>query len=334
MCYSLPHRALTLLGLTVAGRDHLHHSRPSLACDNARALAYTRGHETQHRIHPHRRSGLERPLLHGQPVLPHAEYRPARGRRCDVHAGLRSRPDLQPVARGDLLRPVPGADEVHRRRPPARRARRRPSGDEQAAGRQLSDARGPASSLPAAGCADRGRDAEARRLSHGVRGQVALRVEPGPPAGQARLGLRGGLPHRADGHARALRQGLHRVQVQGARRPETRRLHDRRADRPRGVVHSRRGRRGAEDGRPFFLVLSHYAVHQPLDAPADLVAKYRNLPTTDHDNASTRPCWRRWTRASGGWLPCWRSSASSGTRWWSSRATTAGSRRSPRATTR
>lgn len=39
---------------------------------------------------------------------------------------------------------------------------------------------------------------------------------------------------------------------------------------------------GADE--PFFLVLSHYAVHQPLDAPADLVKKYRSLPTTDHDN--------------------------------------------------
>ena len=37
-------------------------------------------------------------------------------------------------------------------------------------------------------------------------------------------------------------------------------------------------------GRPFFLVLSHYAVHQPLSAPAELVEKYRKLPTTDHDN--------------------------------------------------
>jgi len=38
-------------------------------------------------------------------------------------------------------------------------------------------------------------------------------------------------------------------------------------------------------GQPFFLVLSHYAVHQPLSAPEDLVEKYRALPTTDHDNA-------------------------------------------------
>lgn len=43
-------------------------------------------------------------------------------------------------------------------------------------------------------------------------------------------------------------------------------------------------RGGKQDGRPFFLVLSHYAVHQPLSAPEDLVAKYRALPTTDQDN--------------------------------------------------
>jgi len=43
-------------------------------------------------------------------------------------------------------------------------------------------------------------------------------------------------------------------------------------------------REAAGSGEPFFLVLSHYAVHQPLDAPPELVEKYRKLPTTDHDN--------------------------------------------------
>jgi arylsulfatase A len=36
--------------------------------------------------------------------------------------------------------------------------------------------------------------------------------------------------------------------------------------------------------QPFFLTLSHYAVHTKLDAPADLIEKYKNLPTTDQDN--------------------------------------------------
>lgn len=35
---------------------------------------------------------------------------------------------------------------------------------------------------------------------------------------------------------------------------------------------------------PFFLTLSHYAVHTPLSVPDDLVEKYRKLPTTDQDN--------------------------------------------------
>lgn len=39
---------------------------------------------------------------------------------------------------------------------------------------------------------------------------------------------------------------------------------------------------GADE--PFFLTLSHYAVHTPLDAPEELIEKYRNLPTTDQDN--------------------------------------------------
>lgn len=45
-----------------------------------------------------------------------------------------------------------------------------------------------------------------------------------------------------------------------------------------------RGAAAGCGGQPFFLVLSHYAVHQPLGAPADLVEKYRKLPTTDQDN--------------------------------------------------
>ncbi|HXH62451.1 MAG TPA: sulfatase [Fimbriimonadaceae bacterium] len=33
--------------------------------------------------------------------------------------------------------------------------------------------------------------------------------------------------------------------------------------------------------RPFFLELAHYAVHAPIEAKADLIAKYRNKPTTN-----------------------------------------------------
>lgn len=43
-------------------------------------------------------------------------------------------------------------------------------------------------------------------------------------------------------------------------------------------------RDAAKGDRPFFLTLSHYAVHMPLDAPADLVEKYRKLPATDQEN--------------------------------------------------
>ncbi len=35
---------------------------------------------------------------------------------------------------------------------------------------------------------------------------------------------------------------------------------------------------------PFLLVVSHYAVHGPLQAPAPLVKKYKELPTADHKN--------------------------------------------------
>ncbi len=41
----------------------------------------------------------------------------------------------------------------------------------------------------------------------------------------------------------------------------------------------------AAKDKPFFLILSHYAVHTKLSAPEELVAKYRKLPTTDQDNA-------------------------------------------------
>lgn len=40
----------------------------------------------------------------------------------------------------------------------------------------------------------------------------------------------------------------------------------------------------AERDQPFHLTLSHYAVHTKLDAPDDLIEKYRRLPTTDQDN--------------------------------------------------
>jgi arylsulfatase A-like enzyme len=39
------------------------------------------------------------------------------------------------------------------------------------------------------------------------------------------------------------------------------------------------------DGKPFFLYLTHYAVHTPIQAKADLTAKYeQKTPTAEHDN--------------------------------------------------
>jgi len=36
--------------------------------------------------------------------------------------------------------------------------------------------------------------------------------------------------------------------------------------------------------RPFFLMLSHYAVHRPLMAHPEIIEKYKNLPSTDQNN--------------------------------------------------
>ena len=36
--------------------------------------------------------------------------------------------------------------------------------------------------------------------------------------------------------------------------------------------------------RPFFLYLSHYAMHRPLMAHPELIEKYKSLPSTDQNN--------------------------------------------------
>jgi arylsulfatase A len=54
-------------------------------------------------------------------------------------------------------------------------------------------------------------------------------------------------------------------------------------------------------GRPFFLYLPHYAVHIPMRAKAELIAKYRALPQPERGQSTrfTRRWSRAWTRASG-----------------------------------
>ena len=66
----------------------------------------------------------------------------------------------------------------------------------------------------------------------------------------------------------------------------------------------RRGRQvhRGEQGRPFFLYLPHFAVHTPLRAKADLIAKYKGNAPAGRRRAtrSTRRWSRAWTRASAG----------------------------------
>ena len=78
--------------------------------------------------------------------------------------------------------------------------------------------------------------------------------------------------------------------------------------RPRGRVPDRPPDAEAEKfiddhhDRPFFLYLPHYAVHMPLMAKPELVAKYRAQPHADRPASatrSTRRCSRAWTTSVG-----------------------------------